>query len=225
MKKILTNLTLLFFMLTVLMPISAKQLEQADMESMAKQVFKKALEANGTYHKANHTMVSNSFTKKDGETPLYTVFNFEPKGFVILSAEDNYNAILAFSTDNNIDLLDREKNPVYNGVLKTHEQRIKFVQKYDVEATPEIEKEWANLKSLNNTAKKSKLDFEIVVAPLTTTKWGQGTYYNQLLPQDDESTKDGRVNGGCVPIAMSQLIKLVLTFVTLLIIGLICLMN
>lgn len=207
MKKILTNLTLLFFLLTAIMPLSAKQLKQADMENMAKQVLKKALEANGFYHKTNQTVVSNSFTKKDGETPLYTIFNFTPEGFVILSAEDNYNALLAFSTDGNIDFSAEEKNAEYHSVLNTHEERIKFVKKNDVEATPEIKKQWANLNLLNNSAKKSNLNFEIVVAPLTTTKWGQGTYYNQLLPQDDASTKDGRVNGGCVPIAMSQLVK------------------
>jgi len=210
MIKNFTILLTLLSTLVVFNTANAKQVNFAEAEKMATQVFKKALEASGTYNKNSKAIVSSSFTKKEGEVSLYTIYNFEPKGFVILSAEDNYNAVLAFSTDNNIDFATKEKSPVYNMILKTHEQRIKYVKKQNIEASPQIKKEWAELKLLSRpNAKKSMLDFEIVVAPLTTTKWGQGAFYNQLLPQNEnaDDDKDGRTNGGCVPVAMSQLIK------------------
>jgi len=209
MKKNFTILLLLISTLAVVIPANAKQVNLADTEAIAMQVFKKALEADETSNKNDNAIISNSYTEKDGEVPLYTIYNFEPTGFVILSAEDNYNAVIAFSTDNNIDFATKETNPVYNTILKMHEQRIKYVKQYNLEATPEIKKEWAELKLLGNSNAKSILDFDVVVAPLTTTKWGQGEFYNQLLPQDEDADddKDGRTNGGCVPVAMSQLIK------------------
>ena len=207
MKRNFTILLLLFLIIAAILPAKANQVSLVDAEIMAKHVFKKALQADNKSLKTDAVSISSIFTEKDGATPLYTIYNFAPKGFVILSAEDNYNALLAFSTENAINFETKNENPVYTDILKSHEIRIKYVRENNIKATPEIEKEWANLRlAIHSTAKKS-VNLEIVVSPLTTTKWGQGTFYNQFLPTDTASAQDDHVWGGCIPLAMSQLIK------------------
>ena len=207
MKRNFTIVLLLISIIAAFIPTQAKQVNIDEAEAMAKQVYAKALQAQNISFKTSDVVISSFFTQKNGDTPLYNIFNFASKGFVILSAEDNYNALLAFSTEGTINFETKDSNPVYTGILKEHEVRIKYVKENQIKASSEIEKEWADLRlDLNQSAKKS-LDFEVVVAPLTTTTWGQGTYYNQFLPVDTSATQDDRVYGGCVPLAMAQLIK------------------
>lgn len=207
MKRSFTILLLLFSIIAVITPAKAKQVNSADSEAMAKHVFQQALQADSKSFKTGDATISSSFTQKDGETPLYTIYNFGSEGFVILSADDSYNAILAFSTEGSINFKAKTNDQVHIGILKDHELRIKYVKEKQIKATPKIEKEWANLRLAMHQSTKKSVNLEIVVAPLTTTKWGQGTFYNQLLPADSEAEQDGRVWGGCIPLAMSQLIK------------------
>ncbi len=126
---------------------------------------------------------------------------------MIISAEDNYNPILAFSDESVIDFDAAEKNIGLWGTLSVHEQRIEYSRANKLSATTSIQTAWQNLSHTENEASPRNA---VVVAPLTTTKWNQGTYYNAQCPADANSATDGpdgRTYCGCTPVAMAQLIK------------------
>jgi len=188
--------------------LSAKKVSLEEAKYLANNVYQMHASANASF-KASNVQLSSSFAKTDKNTNEVScyIFNFEPAGFVILSAEDNYNSVLAFSDESNINVNDDLRNKGLWGVLSAHEQRIDQIRKNRFQAPEKIENEWKKIRLADQKSAKNTQQFDIVVPPLTTTKWDQGTYYNALLPADAEAGEDGKVWGGCVPLAMAQLIK------------------
>ncbi|MEM1121008.1 MAG: C10 family peptidase, partial [Bacteroidota bacterium] len=135
------------------------------------------------------------------------IFNLQPTGFVIIAADDRYPAVLGFSDESNIDLSEKEAYVGLWGTLSLHEERIKYVRANNILPTKAIQNEWKTLRSRNRSASRAQ---GVVVAPLTTTKWNQGQYYNAECPANADSAEngpDGRTYCGCGPVAMAQLIK------------------
>ncbi len=208
MKQRLQVFLISLFVFAVSFSISAKKITLDDAKHMAENVFMMQSLTNASF-KAENVQLSSSFVKVDehtNETSCY-IFNFEPTGFVILSAEDNYNAVLAFSSESNIDVHDDERNIGLWGHLSVHEQRIDYIKRSGIKASAKINNEWKKIRSMDSKSAKNLQQFDIVVPPLTTTKWDQGIYFNAFCPADAEAGQDGKVWGGCVPIAMAQLIK------------------
>ena len=171
---------------------------------VAQRLAKKALVQN-TNARSN-AKITNHFTKNQNGQNVYYIFNFSPKGFVIISAEDSYNPILAFSDESSIDFEADEKNIGLWGTLSVHEQRIEYSRANQLQASAAVQAAWRQLRQ----AGQQRFQNTVVVAPLTTTKWNQGTYYNAQCPADENSAidgPDGRTYCGCTPVAMAQLIK------------------
>ena len=92
--------------------------------------------------------ITSTFEKKFEGSPSYYIYNFEPKGFVIISAEDSYNAILAFSDESNIDFDNKETTDVLLSHLSRHEQKIAFNRKHKIEAKSK-DKDGNTIKDVN----------------------------------------------------------------------------
>jgi hypothetical protein len=206
MRKNLTLFVILLF-LGLNNSLFARPIPGDEAEAIAKTVFKKF----STYLSATQSAaLTSSYTKTlDGQATYY-VFNFAPRGFVIISAEDSYNPVLGFSDESNIDFTDikSEKNDALFSNMSVNEQRITFMRQNAIEAPSSIRAEWESLKKGDRGLPTREL-LGVIVAPLTTTKWDQGKYYNAQCPANSTTTNgpDGRTYCGCAPIAMSQLIK------------------
>jgi hypothetical protein len=199
-------LTCIFLFFSLTTTLSARPIPITEAETIAKTVFK-TFATNGTSGTAT---VSSKYTQTLDGQETYFIFNFAPKGFVIIAAEDAYNPLLGFSDESNIDfnVNESEKNSVLFGTLSVSEKRIEFMRKNAIEASSAVRSEWDNWRkgdSRLNTREK----LGIIVAPLTTTKWNQGQYYNAECPANASTVNGpaGRTYCGCAPIAMSQLIK------------------
>ncbi|MFP4470329.1 MAG: CUB domain-containing protein [Bacteroidales bacterium] len=121
---------------------------------------------------------------------LYHVVNFS-EGFVLVSADDRFYPVLAFSDHGN----------------------------YSADEMPEHVAAWMDWYAKQMlVALKGRMDFfeciafnpqdfsrEKMVEPLLSSKWGQGRYYNILCPEDSSSAYN-RVPAGCVPVAMAQIL-------------------
>lgn len=156
---------------------------------------------------ARNLRVTERFTKKVDGQENFHIFNLSPTGFVIIAADDRYNAVLGFSDESNVDLSLKEEYIGLWGTLSLHEERIKYVRANNIQPTLAIQNEWKTLRSRNISSSREQ---GVVVAPLTTTKWNQGQYYNAECPANDSSAvngPDGRTYCGCGPVAMAQLIK------------------
>jgi len=142
-----------------------------------------------------------------GKDLFYYAFNMKSGGFIILSADDEYNAVLAFSDEGQINFNSEEENIGVWGELSRHKQQIKFVRKKKLKANTKIRNEWAAIKS-HSTGKalKKGFGFTPIVAPLTTTKWNQSGFYNSSCPADTSGI-NGFTYCGCQPIAVSQILR------------------
>jgi len=132
-------------------------------------------------------------------TDCYYVFALQPKGFVIVAADDRVEPILGYSYDNDFAVANM---PDHVRVwLGSYERQIEAVTKSDLRPTPATESKWTDLRSGQSAGTRSGG----TVGPLLTTTWDQGQYYNSLCPTD-ASGPAGHVYTGCVSTAMAQII-------------------
>ncbi|MBO4655932.1 MAG: C10 family peptidase, partial [Bacteroidales bacterium] len=136
-----------------------------------------------------------------GTTDCYYVFALQPKGFVIVAADNRVEPILGYSYDNNFVV---ENMPEHvRGWLGDYEKQIQLVTKSDQQAEPDIKTKWSRLKSGQHL---SNIRNGITVGPLLTTTWDQVSYYNALCPEDPNGP-GGHALAGCVATAMAQIIN------------------
>ncbi len=134
------------------------------------------------------------------EAVLY-VFNLIPTGFVIVSAEQSVTPLLAFSTNTSFD---NEKNPSAKAWLENYSRQINYNIENNINPSETIAAEWNRLVYAPENF-KSKNGIK-TVAPLLTTTWDQGRFYNAHCPVDIAGPDD-RVVTGCVATAIAQLMN------------------
>ena len=186
-------------------PLFSKQIPIEAAEQLVTTVIKR--NASSAFLNARHIRVVARFTKEENGLANFYIFNLAPTGFVIISADDRYNAVLAFSDESHIDLSEKEQYPGLWGILSSHEQRIDYIREHQLPASLSVQNEWKTLRNGNTATSRQS---GVVVAPLTTTRWNQGLYYNAECPANGDTAEtgpDGRTYCGCGPIAMAQLIK------------------
>jgi Peptidase C10 family/Spi protease inhibitor len=207
MRNSLTLFVILLF-LSLSFTLFAKPISVGEAEEVAKVAFKTF---SSNLNSTQAAKVVSKYTKTQDGQETYHIFNFAPRGFVIIAADDSYNAVLAFSDESTIDFNDKtsEKSGVLFGTLSVSETRIAYMRQKGIEAPTAIRTEWESLRR-PETRLQTREILGIIVAPLTTTKWNQGKYYNAECPANATTATtgpDGRTYCGCAPIAMSQLIK------------------
>ncbi|MCF0206418.1 MAG: C10 family peptidase, partial [Bacteroidales bacterium] len=141
--------------------------------------------------------ISNSFTETFDNTDVFHVYNLEPAGFVIVSASENIEPLLAFSYESSFDKTDR--HPSVQAFLDSYAEQIAYSIKNNLSASEKTQKEWQHYKNQNFSAREIES-----VSPLLSTKWNQGRYFNTLCPEDSEGL-DGHAVTGCVATALGQI--------------------
>lgn len=120
------------------------------------------------------------------------------QGFVIVSGDDAVQPILGYSVTDAFPI--ENMSPEVSYWLNNYNEQISDVIAGDKVASEVIAQKWDFLLSgaYNKTANKGT-----AVEPLVTTKWDQGTYYNDLCP----GTGFSKTPTGCVATAMAQIMK------------------
>jgi len=142
-------------------------------------------------------------TENLNNEPAFYIYNLKNQtGFVIISAESETTPILGYSYEVNYDI-NQEIAPAFEGWMNHYKEQIEYIRKNDIKATKKITDTWVKYSSVPDISTKSN---EKDIAPLLTTTWNQGTYYNELCPAD-AGGQNGHVWVGCVATAMAQVIK------------------
>ncbi len=124
--------------------------------------------------------------QQDAATYTYVV-NYQPEGWVLLSADDRVEPILAYSNEGHFDIEEVQTLPFYfwfEGYKVQIEQII-------VSKTGSRNPNWDHIPA----ALKSK-----AVDPLIKMRWNQNAGWNQFCPADP-SGPGGRTYAGCVAVA------------------------
>lgn len=192
MKKIF--FTLLFAALFM----SGIQAKPVDVQT-AKSLGIKFMKANTKIKSATAELRYTAYAD-NGQAAFY-VFAVQPKGFVIVSADDRAKPILGYSTESNFTA------QLPDGLMTFFENyKAGFTQMYanNDERTSEAVADWTNLAETGVlSSKKANRSVE----PLLSSIWNQTDLYNNMAPEDPNSVYSGHCKAGCVANAMSQIMR------------------
>lgn len=185
--------SILFFMVGLL---SAQRVS----ESQATQVCQRFLMERNHAALADNVKLAEVYAQESGETALYR-FQLPENGFVIVSASMTTPPVLAYSFDNNFEMI-----PPVEVFFYLYKSEIAYAEKEHWEAKPKAAEAWNRYLSEEFNPKGYRTN---VVGPLLTTMWNQNKYYNTYCPWDASSGSyyDYRVPNGCVALACAQIMN------------------
>ena len=130
-------------------------------------------------------------SKAAGFPNLY-IFSTE-SSFVIISRDDCAKPILGYSLSDKFSVEDMPEN--LRWWLQGYSDQIQDAIDFNLDSDSSVKLEWQDLKD----GKSYRDDPVVVVNPLISTKWNQGSPYNNLCPPNSVT--------GCVATAMAQVMK------------------
>lgn len=133
-------------------------------------------------------------------TPCFYVFAMQPKGFVIVAADDRMLPILGYSTESSFCQPDAENG--LEVLFDAYCADLTQAKEKQMVQTQEIAELWQSIAASGSLAHRGTRS----VGPLVTSTWHQTQLYNYQCPEDPEGY-DGHVKVGCVANAMSQLMR------------------
>ena len=146
----------------------------------------------------------------NGLTHLYIIEKTSGNGFVVVSADDCVQPVLAYSTTSGasmeipVNALDWFRG--YNG-------EIAYCVANNLQPTEEVREAWQSLVLQTDVSRRGNafeeplqtMSSTAMVGPLVTTTWDQAPLYNNLCPYNN--TYGERTVVGCVATAMAQIMK------------------
>lgn len=175
-------------------------------QDLAKHIARQCLYQNLNYETpekpAYFNNISDVITVSNSDNnAVYHIVNFEPSGWVIISAAKTYHPVIAYSFQGNFTY--PVTAPAVRMWLQNESNKILRSAKLNFRHT-QITEAW--LKYENSNFLNSKSGNEKQVFPMLTTQWNQGTYYNEMCPADP-SGPDGKTYAGCVATAIGQVMN------------------
>lgn len=188
----------LFFALLLVMATMGLQAKPVDVEK-AMSLGIKFMNAN-TETKSSQAVLSYTAAADNGQAAFY-VFGLQPRGFVIVSADDRMKPILGYSTESNFTA------QLPDGLMTFFDNyKAGFSQMVanDVPRTAEAIADWERLEK---TGRLSASKTDRSVGPLLSSIWNQTDLYNNMAPEDPSSVFSGHCKSGCVANTMSQIMR------------------
>jgi hypothetical protein len=158
--------------------------------------------------------------KTNKNNAAFYIINYAPEGFVIVSADNRINPILAYSDTGSFSSDLTKIIPPVKFWMEEVKEKAQYAIDKDITQSKQINLEWKALSNDINTittSKTSKIapdpincnDITYIKGPLLTTIWGQGDGYNNLLVQNCSYSRyfGTKAATGCVATAMAQIMK------------------
>ncbi|WP_339137453.1 MAG: C10 family peptidase [Candidatus Electrothrix sp. GW3-4] len=143
--------------------------------------------------------------ERNGPNAVYYVINFARGGWIIISGDDVAYPVVAFSYQGTYSTAEDDRPVQFNQWMGKVAAEIHNAVVERSVPLPEAQVSWSRLNVDSESFTPAPLlDFDI--APLLTTTWDQGTYYNASCPAD-AAGPGGHVWAGCVATAMAQVMK------------------
>lgn len=200
-----TNLKSTLLFLFVLFTFSFSYSKPIDKEQ-AKKVAKNKLYEIDSYKKSS--ILSLYEIKNQQNLVSYYVFTIAPRGFIIISGDDDLPPVIYYSMENEIGNIDSKSNPLLSMLVYDMKLRLLAVSKLPKSTIEARHKKWNDLMT---KASEPPVDFQEWPASGTTstggwieTNWTQSSPYNALCPLDGGGA---RSLVGCPATAMAQILN------------------
>lgn len=148
--------------------------------------------------------ISNLQTVTDNGEVVYYIANYQGGGFVIISADNRLDPILALSEENTFNYSSAKLKSGIGMWLNLQTEAVNYVRNNNIAQTDIVERAWDGLSSIAPEEPESGSSVTYLDA-FTTTQWGQNDTYNDYTPI--KSGCSHRSPTGCVPTAMAQIMK------------------
>lgn len=195
--------------------------DQEAISQLASQILLPVVDATGKGTKSYRQKKVNNIMpvkeKGSNNTSLYVV-NYDEGGFIIMSADNRIEPVLAFSESGKLPMNEElpaglagwfEETSEYVEEIKTSdtEQNIYMAEAWEPEA---IQRVIANpIENEERDPPPTCVNSYEGVMPLLSTAWHQGVGYNDLVSINIGCSKysNGRPPAGCVAIALAQIMR------------------
>lgn len=227
--------TLLFFFLLLIIFSCSKDNESENLKinkqknfiesALAKEIASEILfktENNSPISKSTSTSLRkkniegiNEVKNDQGNTVFY-IINYKEKGYILLSADNREQPILAFSEDSQFVLDEDAKAFGLKSWIDNAKKEITRIQHSTSEQTQERKLQWKQVKNMlanNNIFSKIPADqcYEhtttVTKGPFLQSTWSQRDGFNSALKYIFCNGTNFQIDAGCVPIAMAQVMK------------------
>lgn len=131
---------------------------------------------------------------------VYYVFNFRPKGFVVVAATDAVMPVLGYSFTGSYTEENQPDN--FAGWMDHYKVQILYAIRNDLTGEYVIKNLWERMLT-EDPGTLQPLKDQRNVEPMLNSTWNQGYPYNALCPEDPAGP-NGRCYAGCVATAMGQ---------------------
>ncbi|MDR1407695.1 MAG: C10 family peptidase [Tannerella sp.] len=154
------------------------------------------------------------YKDENAETVLHIINFDDDDGFVLVSADDRMEPVLAYSEEGYFD--DDYDNMPYGLQLWLDECRetVQYLRENEEPQIDEITVLWNKLVEPASISIRGEqpseppcTDYELTIFQLLTTTWGQGTGYNSALNSIICNGSLVKPEAGCVPVAVAQILK------------------
>jgi hypothetical protein len=198
MKKIL--LILAVILLAGSAPASIVPLEKAEKAALSF-YYQKYNQFEGMIT-IGELSVTSTYTEFENGIPYYHVFHFNQGGFVVVSAEDLLNPVIAYSFKNNFDV--KLQGYASCGLMQHYKDMISFVREQNEAQRPGVSAAWKTYLSDDLPSLGHPKDWGSM-GPLLTTEWDQGWPYNYYCPETGGGGSAGHAWAGCMANATQQI--------------------
>ncbi len=200
MKNLLKHtlkISIFFILFFSFYSIQAKNVELKIAKQVAKNIF-----SEKTGLSKNQLNIRNIQPIESNKETVFWIMNFSPKGFIIVSAEDNTEPILGYGLDSNFNMDDAPPGLLF--LLDSFKEEIKIIKDKKLKGGDKVKKKWADYSSQNYTGLKSYSSGDW----LLETEWNQNYPYNQYCPQisGGMSMFNGHAPVGCTAVALAQIV-------------------
>lgn len=183
-----------WFLLVLLLVGCSGAMAKSISGNTAKKVATTYLQQHSITSEVNLAYPSGDLSNKL-QAPLLYIFNAgNGEGFVIISGDDNASPILGYATAGAYN--EETLPPNFRKWLDGYKRELDYIIHHEIQATPSISREWAELMAGSWTSPSNKKGS---VSPLIDTKWNQSPYVNNACPS--------RSVTGCVATMMAQIMK------------------
>jgi len=179
MKKIVLLISVLI--IGISLTLFAKKVDIKDARLAGKNFYFERVNIHGDIPYKSLT-IAEEFIEKDGVEPLYYIFNFEDKGFIIVSADDACTPILGYSFESSYRRDNQSDGFLW--LMDNFKKEIIYVRQNDLLPDESITHAWERL-SVTDPNQLENPRTITDVAPLISNDWNQDFPYNALCPEDE----------------------------------------
>jgi hypothetical protein len=151
-----------------------------------------------------------AYSDESGIT-LFYLFRLEPKGYMVITADDHLPPVLAYSFMDDFPEINSDKNPLLSLIRRDISLRLKNVDKLPSSVILDRKEEWNQLLQKTQTGKTDKFFQQWPPEGTTSTggwletNWTQSPPYNNFCPMDPVTNQ--RSVAGCPATAMAQIVN------------------